>query len=186
MIAFRMLSCKPRSVNATGAESVGSKDKGTDDMVDTGVHVVTGTPKSTNPRTMAQNQRHGRASATIAPEGAPMLLDPRQGVLFIVDVQARLAPAMTDPDAAIARMRILLAAADQLAGPIVASEQYPQGLGHTDERLTLPPATAVFAKTAFSASRDPAILAHLERLDRRQVVLCGMETHVCVLQTALD
>jgi nicotinamidase-related amidase len=115
-----------------------------------------------------------------------MLLDPRQGVLFIVDVQARLAPAMTDPDAAIARMEILLAAAERLDVPIIASEQYPQGLGHTDERLTLPPATEVFAKTAFAASRDQAILAHLEKLDRRQVVLCGMETHVCVLQTALD
>ena len=115
-----------------------------------------------------------------------MLLDRRQGVLFIVDVQARLAPAMTDPDAAIARMGILLAAAERMDVPIVASEQYPQGLGHTDERLTLPPATEVFAKTAFSASRDQAILAHLEKLDRRQVVLCGMETHVCVLQTALD
>jgi nicotinamidase-related amidase len=115
-----------------------------------------------------------------------MLLDPRQGVLFIVDVQARLAPAMTDPDAAIARMDILLAAAGRLEVPIVASEQYPQGLGPTDERLRLPPATAVFAKTAFSASRDEAILGHLEQLDRRQIVLCGMETHVCVLQTALD
>ena len=50
----------------------------------------------------------------------------------------------------------------------------------------MPPATEVFAKTAFSASRDQAIPAHLETLDRRQIVLCGMETHVCVLQTALD
>jgi nicotinamidase-related amidase len=67
----------------------------------------------------------------------------------------------------------------------MVSEQYPQGLGHTDARLTLPEGAAVFAKTAFSAARDPAILTHLGGLGRRQVVLCGMETHVCVLQTAL-
>ena len=115
-----------------------------------------------------------------------MLLDAEDGLLFIVDIQARLAPAMTDPQATIARAAILLAAAERLAVPIVVSEQYPQGLGHTDGRLPLPAAARIFPKTSFSASRDPAIRAHLESLGRRQVVLCGMETHVCVLQTALD
>ena len=115
-----------------------------------------------------------------------MLLDAEDGLLFIVDIQARLAPAMTDPQATIARAAILLAAAERLAVPIVVSEQYPQGLGHTDERLPLPSAARVFPKTAFSAARDPVIRAHLESLGRRQIVLCGMETHVCVLQTALD
>jgi nicotinamidase-related amidase len=115
-----------------------------------------------------------------------MLLDAEDGVLFIVDIQARLAAAMPDPEATIARASILLAAAERLAVPIVVSEQYPQGLGHTDERLPLPSAARVFAKTAFSAARDPAILAHLGNLGRKRIVLCGMETHVCVLQTALD
>lgn len=115
-----------------------------------------------------------------------MLLDAGDAVLFIVDIQARLAPAMADPEGTIARAGILLAAADRLEIPVAVSEQYPQGLGATDERLPLPARARVFAKTAFSAARDPAILAHLEGLGRRQVVLCGMETHVCVLQTALD
>ena len=115
-----------------------------------------------------------------------MLLDAQDGILFIVDVQTRLAAAMPDPEATIARAAILLAAAERLGVPIVASEQYPQGLGHTDRRLPLPAGAQVFAKTAFSAVRDPAILAHLEGLGRRQVVLCGMEAHVCVLQTAID
>ena len=115
-----------------------------------------------------------------------MLLDAQDGVLFIVDIQARLAPAMPDPEATIARTAILLAAAERLDVPIVASEQYPQGLGHTDERLPLPRSARVFAKTSFSAMRDPAILAHLESLGRRQIVLCGIETHVCVNQSAHD
>lgn len=114
-----------------------------------------------------------------------MLLDAKDCVLFLVDIQDRLAPAVLDGDAVIARAAILLAAASRLEVPVVASEQYPQGLGHTDGRLRLPEGAATFAKLAFSAASEPAILAHLDALGRRQVVLCGMETHVCVLQTAL-
>lgn len=115
-----------------------------------------------------------------------MLLDARHAVLFIVDIQARLAPAIDGAEAVIARTRILLAAAARLGIPVLVSEQYPQGLGHTDERLLpLPDGAVVLPKTAFSAAAEPAIRDRLERLDRRQVVLAGMETHVCVLQTAL-
>jgi nicotinamidase-related amidase len=115
-----------------------------------------------------------------------MLLDRDRSVLFIVDMQARLAPAMAGAEAILARTRILLEAASRLEIPIVVSEQYPQGLGHTDERLLpLPESARVLPKLAFSAARDPAILDHLSRLGRPQVVLAGMETHVCVLQTAL-
>ncbi len=115
-----------------------------------------------------------------------MLLDARHAVLFIVDIQARLAPAIDGAEAVIARTRILLTAADRLGVPVLVSEQYPQGLGHTDERLLpLPESAVVLPKTAFSAAEDPTIRARLESFDRRQVVLAGMETHVCVLQTAL-
>jgi nicotinamidase-related amidase len=115
-----------------------------------------------------------------------MLLDRCRSVLFIVDMQARLAPAMEGAEAILARTRILLEAASRLEIPIVVSEQYPQGLGHTDERLLpLPESARVLPKLAFSAARDPAIREHLDRLGRPQVVLAGMETHVCVLQTAL-
>ena len=115
-----------------------------------------------------------------------MLIDARHSVLLIVDIQARLAPAVAGAEAVIARTRILLEAAARLGVPVVASEQYPQGLGHTDERLLpLPEGAVVLPKKAFSAVRDDAIHAQLERLDRRQVVIAGMETHVCVLQTAL-
>ncbi len=115
-----------------------------------------------------------------------MLLDARQSVLFVVDIQARLAPAIAGAEGIIARTRILLAAAARLGVPVLVSEQYPQGLGHTDERLLpLPDGTCVLPKTCFSAAADPALRAHLEAFGRRQVVLVGMETHVCVLQTAL-
>jgi nicotinamidase-related amidase len=115
-----------------------------------------------------------------------MLLDARRSVLFVVDIQARLAPAVADAAGVIARTAILVAAAGRLGVPILVSEQYPQGLGHTDERLLpLPEGAVVLAKTSFSAIGDTAIRARLEGLGRRQVVLAGMEAHVCVLQTAL-
>lgn len=115
-----------------------------------------------------------------------MLIDARRSVLLIVDVQARLAPAVAGAEEIIARSRVLLEAAARLGVPVVATEQYPQGLGHTDERLLpLLEGATVLPKTAFSATRDEAIRAHLDRLGRRQAVVAGMETHVCVLQTAL-
>ena len=115
-----------------------------------------------------------------------MLLDARHSVLFIVDIQMRLAPAIADADAVIARTVILLTAAARLDVPIVVSEQYPQGLGPTDARLLpLPESAVIMPKTSFSALGDDGIRAHLADLGRRQIVLAGMETHVCVLQTAL-
>ena len=115
-----------------------------------------------------------------------MLMARDEAALLVVDLQARLVPAVEDGDAILQRAGILLAAASRLDVPVVVSEQYPQGLGHTDSRLRLPGEAAVLAKTTFSCLREPALASHLEGLRRRQIVVCGMETHVCVLQTALD
>lgn len=116
-----------------------------------------------------------------------MLLNRDRSVLVIVDVQERLAPAMQDSEQVLARTRILLEAAGALDVPVLVSEQYPEGLGHTVAALQphLAQATVV-AKTCFSCGGEPAFLAALERLQRSQLVVCGMETHVCVLQTALE
>lgn len=115
-----------------------------------------------------------------------MLLDRDRSVLLVVDIQERLAPAIAGGEAVVARAAFLLEAAARLGVPVVASEQYPKGLGHTVPALRpLLEGAAVFPKTAFSAARDPEIARHLRGLGRPQVVLTGMETHVCVLQTAL-
>ena len=115
-----------------------------------------------------------------------MLIDRDDSVLFIVDMQTRLAAAVDKAEAAIARTRLLIDAATRLEVPIIVSEQYPQGLGHTDERLhPLPNAARVFPKNSFAAMKDPSIAEHLQGLARRQVLLTGMEAHICVLQTAL-
>jgi nicotinamidase-related amidase len=116
-----------------------------------------------------------------------MLLDAARSALLVVDIQERLAPAIAENEQVVARTRILIEAARRLAVPILVSEQYPQGLGHTIEALRpLPNDAQVIAKTAFSAAREPMFMEALQSLDRRQLVVCGMETHVCVLQTAVD
>jgi isochorismate hydrolase len=111
--------------------------------------------------------------------------------LLVVDMQERLLPAMSHHDRIIVRARALLATAGELSIPVVVSEQYPRGLGHTVEALSekLNSTERIYAKSAFSCARDPVIGAELHSLKqqgRGQVVILGVEAHVCVLQTALD
>ncbi|PWQ88442.1 hydrolase, partial [Enterococcus faecium] len=81
-----------------------------------------------------------------------------------------------------ARARWLLAATAELALPTVISEQYPKGLGHTlTELLAAAPTAEVVEKSHFSCVAAECLPASL--MAREQVIVCGMETHVCVLQT---
>ncbi len=115
-------------------------------------------------------------------------LDRDRAVALVVDVQSRLAPAM--PEDALARVvkygRALVGAAKELGIPVLATEQYPKGLGETipelREVLPAPP----LVKMHFSCGADPGFAAALEKTGRRQVIICGMEAHVCVFQTARD
>lgn len=118
-----------------------------------------------------------------------MLMNADTSQLLIIDVQAQLLPAMATPDEVVRRCNILLEAARTIDVPVTVSEQYPKGLGHTDEGIKLANSDRVMEKTAFSCLRDEAIAAHLLDLredGRHQVVVGGMESHVCVMQTCLD
>lgn len=115
-----------------------------------------------------------------------MLIEVARSALLVVDAQARLAPAMHDPGACLARCQVLIEAAKRLELPILASEQYPKGLGHTvPELAALLAPEQIHAKRHFAASADPGIAQAVRAFRRPQIVLCGMEAHVCVLQTAL-
>jgi nicotinamidase-related amidase len=119
-------------------------------------------------------------------------LSPSRAALLVVDIQDRLLPAM--PEATLADVlrntKILIATADRLGLPIVVSQQYPRGLGPTTQPIedALAPARHVhrFDKLAFSAAAAPAFAALALTLGRDQWIVCGMETHVCVYQTARD
>ena len=114
-------------------------------------------------------------------------LNPTQAVLVVIDVQSKLTPAM--PQKVYERMRattaMLVEAAGLLGVPVVTTEQYPQGIGHTVPELAAACASGVIEKTTFGCCGEPAFLTKLEQLGRRQVIVTGMETHVCVYQTVL-
>lgn len=108
--------------------------------------------------------------------------------LIVIDVQERLAAAMTQ-DAlkqVVRNCNILLQAAQLISVPTVVTEQYPKGLGHTVPELnSLIPASGAVEKRCFSCCENTEFQARLAA-DRPQVILAGMEAHICVLQTALQ
>ena len=105
--------------------------------------------------------------------------------LVAIDWQERLFPAMPEDirGRALKHAGTLLWLARTLQMPVWVTEQYPKGLGHTLPELGV---TQAFAKTAFSAWADPVFQDAFARDARRQVVLTGMETHICVAQSARD
>lgn len=118
------------------------------------------------------------------------LLDSARTQLLVVDVQERLLPAMAEPQAVLAGCMRLVQAATILDLPITVSEQYPKGLGPSVESLRAlwPPAARVFEKLSFSCMGDGALAERIRTLadeGRDQIVVCGIEAHVCVLQTAI-
>lgn len=114
------------------------------------------------------------------------LIDRSEAVLVVVDVQERLAAVMDQREKVSANCRRLIEGAKILGIPTIVSEQYPKGLGPTEEDLrgALAPFDPV-VKLSFSCCGEPSFMERLGALDRKKVILCGMETHVCVLQTAL-
>ena len=119
-----------------------------------------------------------------------MILSNEASQLLIVDVQERLAPAMSDPNGVIANCTRLVESARLLGVPITISEQYPKGIGPTIAAiLDATQGTApIFEKMTFSCIQDELLGPHLVQTGktRPQIVICGIEAHVCVLQSALD
>jgi len=117
-----------------------------------------------------------------------MRIQASQSCLIIVDIQERLAPVMADPRKVISGGARLAAAARRLEIPTLISEQYPKGLGPTmiDIREVVPEMECYVEKTAFSCMGEPVFVEALATFGRPQVVVAGIELHVCVMQTALD
>ena len=107
--------------------------------------------------------------------------------LLLVDVQERLAPHVHDAKHIVSQCINLLGAARVLQVPVVVSEHYPQGLGHTVPALREQIAMQeVYAKDYFSCFGESALRQALTGDERSVLVIAGMEAHVCVVQTALE
>jgi nicotinamidase-related amidase len=115
-----------------------------------------------------------------------MLLDAHRSQLLAIDLQEKMLPAVADHDQVLGNCAWLVRVAQKIGVPVAAIEQYPRGLGPlvAEIRELLPPG-AIAAKTRFS-SVGARCLADLPGSDRAQIVIVGVESHVCVLQTALD
>ena len=113
----------------------------------------------------------------------------QHSLLLIIDIQERLASAM--PDKVIAKViknnSILIEAANELGIPVIHSEQYPTGLGHTvpslSEKMTNP--DNLITKTSFACSSSDGFNELVAQQKRQQIIIAGIESHVCVLQSAL-
>jgi nicotinamidase-related amidase len=107
-------------------------------------------------------------------------------VLVVIDIQDRLLAKIPTAAALVRNTAFLLDAAALLCVPAVGTEQYPKGLGPTTAEIARRLPVSPPAKTAFSCCGAAGFLSDLRGLGRSSVVLAGMETHVCVLHTALD
>lgn len=117
-----------------------------------------------------------------------LALLPEDTAIVVVDWQERLCPAMPPEilDRNARNVTHLLTLAARLDLPVVASEQYPRGLGPTVPAIAELLPSAALPKMAFSAGRDEGVMAAIEALGRKTLVVVGMETHICVFQTVRD
>lgn len=120
-----------------------------------------------------------------------MLIGRARSQLLIIDVQQKLAPHVADQQRIIDNCRRLAIAAVQLGVPITFSEHYPAGLGPTVEAIKRQSGNGAQAigKVEFSCWRNASLKARIEELrraGRKEVVVCGMEAHVCVCQSVID
>ena len=121
-------------------------------------------------------------------ERARSLLQPGQCALVVIDIQQKLLPPIFQREQLVRNSQLLIRAAGILKIPALLSTQYAKGLGGTVPEITsLLPETEAIDKTLFSCFGSDTFCALLKRLpgQRNTLLLCGMESHICVTQTAL-
>ncbi len=113
------------------------------------------------------------------------MIRPSNSVLLVIDIQEKFLPVIAEPKRLVFKSKTLIQAAALLDFPIVVTEQYPKGLGPTVKELldVLPEGAARLEKTSFGCLGDPKIANRLKSIGRKQVIVCGIESHVCVNQT---
>ncbi|MGY8869366.1 MAG: hydrolase [Pseudomonadales bacterium] len=116
-----------------------------------------------------------------------MLIHPKKSCLLVVDIQEKLAPAIHEKEILIQNSKWLIEIANILNITIMTSEQYPQGIGHTiDELREILPKDQYMEKTHFSCMAEPSCHKIIHDSNLEQIIVIGTESHVCVMQTAVE
>ncbi|MDP1724859.1 MAG: hydrolase [Alphaproteobacteria bacterium] len=113
-----------------------------------------------------------------------MLLNASKSLLLVIDIQEKLFPLQAEKELILKGTEFLLDVAQILTVPSILSEQYPKGLGKTISEIDVYNLKS-FEKTCFSCAEDEPIVEYLKSTKRSQIVIVGMEAHICVLQTAI-
>lgn len=116
------------------------------------------------------------------------LLNVAESVLVVVDLQPTFMTGIVERERVLARSKFLISCATLLGVPILATTQNATRMGGVDPSLVeaLAPAEPLIDKMAFSCAGSEHFLQRLELTDRTQVLICGIESHICVCQTAVD
>ena len=114
------------------------------------------------------------------------MLKTENTILVFIDVQGRLSELVDGTDALFKNLRRLLQGMNALDVPVIVTEQIPEKLGATREEFQEFIKKPVISKSSFGCCGEPAFFQTLGKTGRKQVILCGIETHVCVYQTAIQ
>jgi len=114
------------------------------------------------------------------------MLKKENAILVFIDVQGKLSELVDGSEALFANLRRLLEGMKALDVPVLVTEQIPEKLGPTRDEFQEFITETPIAKSSFGCCGEPEFFQTLEKTGRKQVILCGIETHVCVYQTALQ
>lgn len=118
-----------------------------------------------------------------------MLIDESKLLCFLIDIQEKLFPKIFDNQSIFHKVKTYLQIINNMNLPLILTEQYPKGLGKTIDVIESDIKTKnffKFQKTSFSCMSSDDVKDQVSNLGKKQVLLCGIETHICVLQTAFD
>lgn len=115
------------------------------------------------------------------------MLNSDNSLLIIIDIQEKLIKAAQNSNSLINSANKITKAANILGIPLIITEQYPKGLGQTDPSIIEAyPNVHPIEKTSFSAMQEENFINEIKKFNKKQIILCGIETHICVLQTAIE
>ncbi len=109
-----------------------------------------------------------------------------QTALLVIDIQERLMPVIQERDSIVGNTNKLLRGAEIFSLKTIITEQYPKGLGNTCKDIELPKVHSLFDKICFSCMQSESLLKELKDNGIKDLIICGVEAHICVLKTVLE